>query len=137
MFTFTITSITQYVLLDFKIASECQLFSFLISLLQDNYNTFHLGILHAREDVIRNLLARKIDITVPAGVGVLFHFFYLLFVLFKLNFVLISYEVKMFFIWLRREREERERQFQNCCSLPVLKICAQPKMTLVQLFKCN
>ena len=36
--------------------------------------------------MIRNLLARKIDITVPAGVGVLFHFFYLLFVLFKLEF---------------------------------------------------
>lgn len=36
--------------------------------LQDNYNTFHLAVLHSREDVIRFLLARRIDITILAGV---------------------------------------------------------------------
>jgi len=36
--------------------------------LQDNYNTFHLAVLYSREDVIRFLLARRIDITILAGV---------------------------------------------------------------------
>jgi hypothetical protein len=36
---------------------------------QDNYNTFHLAVLYSREDVIKNLLARKADITILAGVN--------------------------------------------------------------------
>ncbi|KZS01165.1 Notch-regulated ankyrin repeat-containing protein, partial [Daphnia magna] len=35
--------------------------------LQDNYNAFHLAVLFSREDVIKNLLSRKADITIPAG----------------------------------------------------------------------
>ena len=37
--------------------------------IQDNYNTFHLAVLYSREDVIKNLLARKADITILAGVN--------------------------------------------------------------------
>uniref|UniRef100_A0A0P5ALS6 No mechanoreceptor potential C n=1 Tax=Daphnia magna TaxID=35525 RepID=A0A0P5ALS6_9CRUS len=34
---------------------------------KDNYNAFHLAVLFSREDVIKNLLSRKADITIPAG----------------------------------------------------------------------
>lgn len=37
-------------------------------MLQDNYNAFHLAVLYSREDIIKNLLARKVDISVLAGV---------------------------------------------------------------------
>ena len=36
--------------------------------MQDNYNTFHLAVLHSREDVIRLLVTRKADISALAGV---------------------------------------------------------------------
>jgi hypothetical protein len=60
MFTFTIA---------INHAMDGQQFFFCLNTLQDNYNTFHLAILHAREDVVRNLIARKVDITIPAGVS--------------------------------------------------------------------
>ena len=36
---------------------------------QDNYNALHLAVLHSREDVIKFLLTRRADLTVPAGVS--------------------------------------------------------------------
>jgi len=44
------------------------LFFVVILLLQENYNAFHLAVLYSREDTIKFLLAKKVDISTLAGV---------------------------------------------------------------------
>ena len=115
-------------------AMHCQQFSYCLNTLQDNYNTFHLAILHAREDVVRNLIARKVDITIPAGVNNIClsqYDFSTKCNRVKLLILKISYEIKMFFIWWHRERVERERLFRNCYSQAELRRCGKQKIKSV------